>query len=121
MADSRETRGRVNCQQKLRRVKATPDPNTFEKYRDTPPISIAILLQKYAFLAESNIYNTNLYHDLPPICIAKTFAEVWGQGSLPHSKKAFFHRVLQGSVPRAWQSYFIVAVLQPAPFCKAPK
>ena len=49
----------------------TPDPDTSEKYRDTPPMSIAILLQKYAlFLAESSIYTTNLYHDMPPICIA---------------------------------------------------
>ena len=56
----------------LKRVQSTPDPDTFDKYRDTPPISIAILLQKYAalFLAESNIYTTNLYHDTPPICIA---------------------------------------------------
>ena len=47
----------------FRRVESTPDPNTFEKYRDTPPISIAILLQKYALLlAESSIYT-------PPICI----------------------------------------------------
>ena len=46
-------------------------PPSFEKYRDTPPISIAILLQKYALLlAESSIYTTNLYHDTPPICIA---------------------------------------------------
>ena len=29
---------------------ATPDSDTFEKYRDTPPISIAILVQKYALL-----------------------------------------------------------------------
>ena len=55
----------------LRRITSTPDPDTFEKYRDTPPISIAILLQKYALLlAESSIYTTNLYHDTPPICIA---------------------------------------------------
>ena len=55
----------------FRRVKSTPDPDTFEKYRDTPPISIAILLQKYALLlAESSIYTTNLYHDTPPICIS---------------------------------------------------
>ena len=55
----------------IRRVESTPDPNTFEKYRDTPPISIAILLQKYALrLAESSIYTTNLYHDMPPISIA---------------------------------------------------
>ena len=53
------------------RVKSTPDPDTFEKYRDTPPISIAIVLQKYApLLAESSIYTTNLYHDTAPICIA---------------------------------------------------
>ena len=45
--------------------------DTFEKYRDTPPISIAILLQNYALpLAESSIYATNLYRDTPPICIA---------------------------------------------------
>ena len=31
----------------FRRVESTPDPDTFGKYRDTPPISIAILLQKY--------------------------------------------------------------------------
>ena len=55
----------------FRRVKSTLDPDTFEKYRDTPPISIAILLQKYALLlAESSIYTTNLYHATPPICIA---------------------------------------------------
>ena len=42
-----------------------------EKYRGTPPISIAILLPKYALpLAESSIYTTNLYHETPPICIA---------------------------------------------------
>ena len=48
-----------------------PDTDIFEKYRDTPPISIAILLQKHALpLAESSTYTTNLYHDMPPICIA---------------------------------------------------
>ena len=41
---------------------------TFDKYRDAPPISIAILLQKYAaLLAESSIYTTNLYHDIAPL------------------------------------------------------
>ena len=45
----------------IRRVKLTPDPDTFEKFRDTPPISIAILLQKFALLLpESSIYTTNL-------------------------------------------------------------
>ena len=35
---------------------STPDPDTFEKYRDTPPISIMIVLQKYALLlAESSL------------------------------------------------------------------
>ena len=55
----------------VRRITSTPDPDTVEKYRDTPPISIAILLQKYALLlAESSIYTSNLYHDTRPICIA---------------------------------------------------
>ena len=31
----------------VRRARSTPDPDTSEKYRDTPPISIAILWQKY--------------------------------------------------------------------------
>ena len=51
---------------KLRTVKSTPYPDTCEKYRDTPPISIAILgnVQKYALLlAESSISYT------PPICV----------------------------------------------------
>ena len=53
----------------MEEVRSTPDPDTFEKYRDTPPISIAILLQKYALLlAESSIYTTNLDHSTPPIC-----------------------------------------------------
>ena len=52
----------------VRRVTSTPDPDTFEKYRDTPPISIAILWQKYALLlAESSIY-IYIYIN-PPICI----------------------------------------------------
>ena len=34
----------------IKRVKWTPDPDTFEKYRDTPPVSFAILWQKYALL-----------------------------------------------------------------------
>ena len=46
-------------------------PILLQKSRDTPPISIAILLQKYAlFLAESSVYTANLYHDTPPFCIA---------------------------------------------------
>ena len=58
-----------------------PDTDTFEKYRDTPPSSIAILLQKYALLlAESSIYTTNLYHNTAPICIAMLFAKVLGSG-----------------------------------------
>ena len=53
------------------RFSSTLDPDTFEKYRDTSPLSIAILSQKYALLlAESSIYTTNLYHDTGPICIA---------------------------------------------------
>ena len=39
-----------------------PDPDTSEKYRDTPPVSVARLWQNYAlFLAEGSIYTTNLY------------------------------------------------------------
>ena len=39
----------------FRQVMSTPDPDTFEKYSDAPPISIAIRLQKHAlFLAESS-------------------------------------------------------------------
>ena len=47
---------------KFRRAQSTPDPDTFEKYRDTPPISIAILLQKYALFWQKVVYT-------PPICI----------------------------------------------------
>ena len=55
----------------VRRVESAPDPDTFEKYRDIPPISIATLLQKYALLfAEGSNYTPNLYHDTPSICIA---------------------------------------------------
>ena len=54
--------------------------NLCEKYRDTPPISIAILLQKYALpLAESSLYTTNLYHDTSHR-YRDTFADVLGSG-----------------------------------------
>ena len=68
----------------FRRTKSkTPDPGTFENYRDTPPISIAILLQKYAlFLAESSMYTTNVYGNAAPICIAILLQKY--QGSLEH-------------------------------------
>ena len=70
----------------LRRVRSTPDPNTFEKYRNTPPSSIAILLQKYALLLpESGICTTNLYCDTAaPICIAILSQKCQVQGSLEH-------------------------------------
>ena len=56
---------------RIRTVESTPDPDTLEKYRDTPPISIAILLKQYALpLTESSIDTTNFYHDMPRICIA---------------------------------------------------
>ena len=43
-----------------RRTKSTSEPDTFEKYRDTPPMSIATLSQKYALLlAESSIYSVS--------------------------------------------------------------
>ena len=92
-----ERKGARNCTQKTQilvsfwfrySLVSLQDPDTFEKYCDTPPTSIAILLQKYALpLAESSIYATNLYHDTPPICIAIFLQKYSGQGSLEHSQK----------------------------------
>ena len=69
----------------LRRAKSTPDPDAFQKYRDTPPISIAILLQKYALrLAESSTYTVNLYHDTAPFlsrCFRRSIS--WGRWNTP--------------------------------------
>ena len=45
------------------RVKSTPDPDAFEKCRDTPPVSIAVLLQNYALLLAVAAVHT------PPMCI----------------------------------------------------
>ena len=74
----------------IRSIQLAPDPDTFEKSRDTPPISIAIFWQKYALLlAESTIYTANLYHDTPPICIAILFRKYQGQGLLEHSQTKF--------------------------------
>ena len=70
------------------RITSTPDPDTFEKYRDTPLISIAILLQSYALLlAESSTFAAKFYHDTPPICIAMFLQKYWRQGSLEHSQR----------------------------------
>ena len=46
----------------IRTSESTPYPDTCEKYRDTPPISIAILLQKYASSWQKVAHT-------PPICI----------------------------------------------------
>ena len=44
------------------RVRRVTSIHTFEKYRDKPPTSIAILLQKYAlFLVGSSICTTHSY------------------------------------------------------------
>ena len=52
----------------LRRVTWTPDgpdPDIFETYRDTPPLSTAVLLQKHAdFLGGSDI---NVHHHLQQV------------------------------------------------------
>ena len=62
-------------------------PYNFEKCRDPPPISIAILLQKYAaLLEESSIYTTNLYRGTAPICIAILVQKYSGHGSLAHMR-----------------------------------
>ena len=65
----------------ITRVKSTPDPDDFEKYCDTPPVSNAMLSQRHEILlAESRIYTTNLYHDAASIWYRDTFAEVLGSG-----------------------------------------
>ena len=46
----------------LRRVKLTPDPDTFEKYRDTPPISFVMLLKRMPPSWQKVVYT-------PEICI----------------------------------------------------
>ena len=47
----------------LRRVESTPHPNTFEKYRDTPPISMAYFCKSMPSSWHKMVYT-------PPICIA---------------------------------------------------
>ena len=64
------------------RDKSISDPNAFKKYRDTPPISTAILLQTHALLFAASVYicTTNLGHDAARTCTASTFAEVLESG-----------------------------------------
>ena len=63
--------GKWSVQLLIQESQIDPDPDTFEKYHDAPPISSAMLLQKYALLlAESSICTTSLYRDAAPICIA---------------------------------------------------
>ena len=50
--------GTLRCQivRFFGRAESTADPDTFEKHRDhTPPISIAILLQKYALFFRQKV------------------------------------------------------------------
>ena len=74
-----------------------PWPRYFSKKRDTAPISIAMLLQKYALpLAESSLYTTNLYHDTPPICIVMLLQKYSG---------------LSGRPVRVFQSRYAIAIV----------
>ena len=71
----------------IRRVKSTPDPDTCEKVPRYTSHFYGILLQMYALpVADRSIYTTNLYHDTPPICIAILLQKYSGQGSLGHSQ-----------------------------------
>ena len=71
----------------FRRVKSTHGPATFEKYRDAPPISIAILCKSmHSSWHKSSKYTTNLYHGTAPICIAILLQKYQDQGSLEHSQ-----------------------------------
>ena len=73
---------------KFQESQIDPWPRHFRKVLRYTSISIAILLQKYAlFLAERSIYTTNLYHDTPPISIAILLQKYWGQGLLEHPPK----------------------------------
>ena len=58
----------------LRRIKLTPDPDTFEKYRDTPPSS----WQRVVYAPPICITIRLL------ICIAMLLQKYWGQGSVEH-------------------------------------
>ena len=71
-----------------RRVKSTPGPDTFEKYRDTPSFLSRYIckIMPFLLLAESSTCTTNLYHDVAPVCVTILFAEVLGSevvGTLP--------------------------------------
>ena len=82
-----------------------------QKHHNTPPICIAILLQKYAlFLAESSIYTTNLYHDAAPICIRDTFAEVLGSGVVGTSPN-FLTSCLHCRSGAVWRQHLPTTVL----------
>ena len=71
----------------LRRVTSIPDGDAFEKYCDTPPIYITMLLQKkYAFLmVGSDVYTTNLYVGTPPICTTMLVQKCQGRTTNSHS------------------------------------
>ena len=64
----------------IRSVKSTPDPDTFEKYRDTPPISMAYFCKSMPPSWQRVAYT-------PPICItirlpfvSRYFCKVLGSG-----------------------------------------
>ena len=62
----------------LRRVTPIPDPYIFERHRDTRPMSIAILLLKYArFLVGSSTQTTHLYGIYLPF-VSRCFVEALG-------------------------------------------
>ena len=64
--------------------------DTVVQYRDTPLISIAILLQFMPLsLVESRIHTIHLDHDTAPIYITILLLTYWGQSLLEHPQMSY--------------------------------
>ena len=84
------------------RVASTPDRDTFEKYRDTPPICITMRLQKYALLlVGSSVYTTHLYYVALPIHIRVT-----GSGSIGALPTLDVNKVAERKFPKFFEFSF---------------
>ena len=70
----------------FRGVTPTLGPNISEKYRDTRPISIAVLCESMpSSWSEVVLHHPFVWHT-PPICTTKLLQKYWSQGLLGHSQ-----------------------------------
>ena len=98
-----------------RRITSTPDHNTSEKYHDTPPISVAILLQKSALVWQKVVFTARILIAICPqfvsqyCCWSIGVRDRWNTPKMPKGPERHPGRIR--NYPHR-EGYFLRGILQ---------